>query len=51
MQLVPALNMLGSELNALGAAGVPQRNVKFALVFHGPAIDAILDEPYALMSF
>jgi len=46
-QLLPALNMVGSELNALGVAGVPGGNTKFAVVFHGPAIDGILtDDAY-----
>jgi intracellular sulfur oxidation DsrE/DsrF family protein len=43
-ELLPALNMAGSELNALGVAGVPMRNAKFAVVFHGAAIDGILNE-------
>jgi intracellular sulfur oxidation DsrE/DsrF family protein len=43
-QLVPALNMAGSELNALAVAGVPASNAKFAIVFHGAALDGILDE-------
>ena len=50
-QLVPALNMAGSELNALGAAGVPLRNAKFAVVFHGASIDGILDEPHYRAKF
>lgn len=50
-QLVPAINMLGSELNALGAAGVPPHNVKFVLVFHGAAMDGILDEPHYRTKF
>jgi intracellular sulfur oxidation DsrE/DsrF family protein len=43
-QLVPALNMAGSELNALGVAGVPLGNAKFAVVFHGAAMDGLLTE-------
>ena len=42
-QLLPALNMAGSELNAFAAAKVPLHNVKFAVVFHGAAINGILD--------
>jgi intracellular sulfur oxidation DsrE/DsrF family protein len=42
-QLLPALNMAGSELNALAAANVPLQNAKFAVVFHGPAVNGILD--------
>lgn len=43
-QLVPALNMAGSELNALGAIGAPLGNAKFVVVFHGAAINGILTE-------
>jgi intracellular sulfur oxidation DsrE/DsrF family protein len=46
MQLVPALNMAGSELNLLGAIGVPLRNAKFVVVFHGAAMNGILDETH-----
>jgi intracellular sulfur oxidation DsrE/DsrF family protein len=45
-QLVPALNMAGSELNALAAAGVALRNARFAIVFHGAAMDGILDDAH-----
>ncbi len=41
-QILPALNMAGSELNALKVAGVPLTNAKFVIVFHGDAIDGIL---------
>ena len=41
-ELLPALNMAGSELNALATASVPLANAKFAVVFHGPAVDGIL---------
>jgi intracellular sulfur oxidation DsrE/DsrF family protein len=43
-ELVPALNMAGSELNALGASGVPPGNAKFVVVFHGAAMDGILTD-------
>jgi intracellular sulfur oxidation DsrE/DsrF family protein len=42
-QLVPALNMAGSELNGLGASHVPLSQANFVVVFHGPAVDGILD--------
>ena len=42
-QLVPALNMAGSELNAFAVTGVPL-NAKFVIVFHGPAVNGILDD-------
>lgn len=50
-QLVPALNMAGSELNAFGATGVPLRNAKFAVVFHGPALNGILDDSHYKAKF
>ena len=50
-ELLPALNMAGSELNALAAANVPMANAKFALVFHGPAVDGILDEAHYKAKF
>ena len=43
-QLVPALNMAGSELNALGVSGVPLTQAKFAIVFHGDAVDGLLND-------
>src|SRR5438128_779781 len=43
-QLAPAINMTGSELNAFAVAGVPSRNVKFVIVFHGAGLDGILDD-------
>jgi intracellular sulfur oxidation DsrE/DsrF family protein len=50
-QLVPALNMAGSELNAFDAAGVPLRNARFAIVFHGAAINGILDDAHYQTKF
>src|SRR5882762_8608698 len=50
-QLVPALNMAGSELNALAAENVPLSNSKFAVVFHGPAVDGILDNDHYKAKF
>ncbi len=50
-QLVPALNMAGSELNAFEAAGVPTRNAKFAVVFHGAALNGILDDAHYKAEF
>jgi intracellular sulfur oxidation DsrE/DsrF family protein len=44
--LLPALNNAGSELNALSVEGVPKENWKFVIVFHGPAIEGILNEIY-----
>jgi len=45
-EVVPALNMAGSELNALAAENVPLSNARFVVVFHGAAIDAILDDAH-----
>ena len=45
-QLVPALNMAGSELNVLGATGVPLKNARFVVVFHGAGVEGILDNPH-----
>jgi len=46
-KLVPALNMAGSELNALAATAVPMGHAHFAVVFHGAAMSGILrDDAY-----
>jgi intracellular sulfur oxidation DsrE/DsrF family protein len=45
-ELAPALNMVGSELNLLGAVGVPPEHGKFVVVFHGPALAALLDDTH-----
>lgn len=50
-ELIPALNMAGSELNAFGVAGVPLSNVRFAVVFHGSALDGILDDAHYRAKF
>jgi intracellular sulfur oxidation DsrE/DsrF family protein len=41
--ILPALNMAGSELNALGVCNIPVNHAKFVVVFHGSAISGILD--------
>jgi intracellular sulfur oxidation DsrE/DsrF family protein len=51
MALVPALNMVGSELNALAAVNAPLRNAKFAIVFHGAAVDGILNDEHYKAKF
>jgi intracellular sulfur oxidation DsrE/DsrF family protein len=38
--------MAGSELNALAVSRIPVSHAKFIVVFHGPAIDAILDDTH-----
>ncbi len=50
-QLVPGLNMVGSELNALAVAHVPLEKAKFVVVFHGPAVDGILDDAHYKAKF
>ncbi len=45
-QILPALNMAGSELNALGASGVPVANAKFVIVVHGAAVGGLLDDEH-----
>lgn len=50
-QLLPVLNMAGSELNALGVAGVPLKNARFVIVFHGPAMDGLLDDAHYQAKF
>ena len=50
-ELLPALNMAGSELNAFGVAGVPAANVRLVVAFHGAAIDGILDEAHYRAKF
>jgi intracellular sulfur oxidation DsrE/DsrF family protein len=42
-QILPALNMAGSELNALAVSQIPLSNAKFVVIFHGAAIYGILD--------
>ncbi|HEY3351479.1 MAG TPA: DsrE family protein [Thermoanaerobaculia bacterium] len=50
-ELAPALNMAGSELNAFGVAGVRPSHVHFAVVFHGAALDALLDDSHYKAKF
>ncbi len=41
-QLLPALNMAGSELNALAVSKIPISHARFVVVFHGAALNGIL---------
>jgi intracellular sulfur oxidation DsrE/DsrF family protein len=50
-QLLPALNMAGSELNALKAVNAPVSNAEFVIVFHGPAVGGILDNEHYRAKF
>jgi intracellular sulfur oxidation DsrE/DsrF family protein len=45
-QLLPALNMAGSELNALAVCQLPLSKAKFVVVFHGAALNGILDDAH-----
>ena len=45
-QLIPVINMAGSELNALKVCGIPLTSAKFIVVFHGAAMNAILDDAH-----
>lgn len=45
-QIIPAINMAGSELNALGVSKIPLSHAKFAIVFHGAALNGILDDEH-----
>jgi intracellular sulfur oxidation DsrE/DsrF family protein len=45
-RLIPALNMAGSELNALGVEKVRLANAKFVVVFHGEALAGLLDDAH-----
>ena len=50
-QILPALNMAGSELNALEVCGIPVNHAKFVIVFHGAAINGILDNSHFKAKF
>jgi intracellular sulfur oxidation DsrE/DsrF family protein len=50
-KILPALNMAGSELNALGVYGIPVSHAKFAIVFHGDAVYGILDNNHYKQKF
>jgi intracellular sulfur oxidation DsrE/DsrF family protein len=45
-QILPAINMAGSELNALGVCNIPINHAKFVIVFHGAAMNGILDNAH-----
>lgn len=50
-QLIPAINMAGSELNGLAVCGISLTNAKFVIVFHGAAINALLDDVHYKKKF
>lgn len=43
-QIIPALDMAGSELNLFAMEGVPIQNARFVVVIHGAAMQALLDD-------
>ena len=50
-QILPALNMAGSELNAFGVCNISISHAKFVIVFHGDAIYGILDNAHYKQKF
>jgi len=42
-ELVEGILFAATDLSALRGQGVPASNTKFALIFHGPAVDGLLD--------
>ena len=50
-QIAPALNMVGAVLNDLTAEGAPVGNSRFVVVFHGPAVEALLDDAHYRAKF
>ena len=50
-ELLPALDMVASEVNALAVEKVPLAHAQFAVVFHGDAIDGILDDAHYKAKF
>jgi intracellular sulfur oxidation DsrE/DsrF family protein len=44
--LIPAINMAGSELNALAVSKIPLTHAKFVVIFHGAAVDGIMDDAH-----
>src|SRR6185295_191221 len=45
-QILPALNMAGSELNALGGSRIPDTKTKFVIAVHGAAVSGLLDDEH-----
>jgi len=50
-ELLPAINMAGSELNALAVMKIPLSDARFAVVFHGSAVDGVLDDAHYKAKF
>ena len=45
-QLLPAINNAGAELNDLAVCKIPLSHAKFVVVFHGAALNGILDDAH-----
>lgn len=45
-EVIPALNMVGSELNLLAVTGVPLKNAKFVVIFRAMAMESLLDDTH-----
>jgi intracellular sulfur oxidation DsrE/DsrF family protein len=50
-QILPAVNMAGSELNALAVTKIPLNHAKFIIVFHGAALNGILDDEHYQLKY
>lgn len=44
--ILPVINAVGGVLNDLMVAQVPKQNREFVVIFHGPAVDGILDDAH-----
>ncbi len=44
--ILPVINAVGGVLNDLAVGKVPESNRRFVVVFHGPAVDGILDNAH-----
>ena len=45
-KILPVVNAVGGVLNDLAVGRVPRANRQFAVIFHGPAVDGILDDAH-----
>jgi intracellular sulfur oxidation DsrE/DsrF family protein len=50
-EIIPGLNNSRAVLNDFGVCGVPLKNAKFVIVFHGAAINGILDDAHYKLKF
>jgi intracellular sulfur oxidation DsrE/DsrF family protein len=49
--LLPAVNAAGGVLNDLAVGQVPNSSIQMAIVFHGPAVDGLLDNAHYRAKF